>query len=89
MKDNLTSRNHELDHLFESERLILKEKKKKSDDSSDTDTEDDEPITDDGYIYVEKDGVSDFDSTRETFWAIFGAFETKLIFYTSLHSDRL
>ena len=42
----------------------MKEKKKKSDDSSDSDTCDDEPITDDGYIYVEKDGVSDFDTAR-------------------------
>ena len=35
-----------------------KEKKKTSDDSSDTDTENNENIADNGYIYVEKFGVS-------------------------------
>ena len=60
LQSSLTSRNHELDDLFQAKSLMLKEKKKKKKDDSESDDSEDELTEDDGSTYVEKVGVSNF-----------------------------
>ena len=60
MQSNLTSRNYELDDLFQAKSLMLKEKKKKKKYDSDSDDSEDELTEDDG----QKVGVSIFSNNH-------------------------